>query len=217
MDMDGINNLVERERDLYGLAYKKGLSVAFICRTLAFDNWERVYKVLRQQRLVPLLPTRQRYTIPAILDGTFRKVKHSFPKWCASYGFDLQKAANAVNAGPYDAKDQYSQKVLAALKDDFHNLYLGLYESKNIFDMKFTDYDESTRSNYSCHINSIGPGHYEASIPEWPEMCAEGTCWDSALANLKTVFNTKRRIFKLEAMVKYGKEWKNHVKIGNVD
>lgn len=35
MDMDGINNLIERERDLYGLAYKKGLSVAFICRTLA--------------------------------------------------------------------------------------------------------------------------------------------------------------------------------------
>ncbi len=218
MDFTELENLNERERDLYLICYGKGLSVAFICRSLAFDNWERVYRVLRFNKVVPLLPTRQNYTIPPVLDGTFRKIKHSFPKWCACHKFDLAKAEYAVNTGPYDAKDPYSQKVLAALKDDFHNLFLRMYETSNIFDMKYNDYDDSMRSRYDCNIRWIeSEAVYVAEIPDWPGMRAVGTCWDSALSHLKMIFNVKRRIFKLEAMAKHGKNWKNRVKIGNSD
>jgi len=212
MAIEEIEKLIETEKNLYVLAYQRGLSVAYICRALAFDNLERVYSVLRDRKQVPLLPTRQKYSIPPVLKGTFLKARHSFPKWCASHNLDLGKAEHAIKLGPYEGRDVYSIKVLNALKDDFHNLYEELYGSGNIFNFKYTDYDESGRSRFDCEIRWIdAEGQYLASIPELPDMLAYGDSWDSALTGLKLVFNVKRRIYKLEAMVEHGKKWKSAV------
>jgi hypothetical protein len=197
-----IEKLIEIEKKLYCEAYENGLSVANICRRLGFKDWDRVYRVIRRNKLVPSLPTRQRFSIPDVLAGTFKAVKHSFPMWCAGHGLDLKIAEYALNSNPYEATDPGSKKVFAALKEDFHNLYEKMYGSDNMFNMTFSDFDESTRSRFCCHINWIeSEDVYLAVIPELTDVKATGSCWDSALANLKMLFNIKRRIIKLESMV----------------
>lgn len=210
MDYTKFDKLVQREKEMYLVAFKKGLSLAFICRALAFDNWDRVYIELRVNKLVPLLPTRQSFSIPPYLNGTFKKCKHSFPKWCATHYFDLRKAEYALNSNPYDATDPYSQRVFAAVKDEFHNVFVELYGSGNVFDKKFEEYDESRRTRLDCHIDWLEEeGVYRATIPGLKGIEADGDSWDSALGHLKMVYNVSRRIYKLSLMIEHGRDWQD--------
>lgn len=196
-----INKLERKEKDLYVTAYREGYSVLVIGRLLGFDNMGRVYTVLRDKGVVAKLAKSQRFTLPVELEATFYKIKLSFAQWCNSWNFEAKTAEKAIKLGHWDAKSPEHREVLDGLKYDFHNLYMQLYEIGNEFDRKYPA-DRGPGPKHTLHIEwHDDEGGYIASILELPEIVGYGATWEFALAELKYLYNVKRRIQKLENLI----------------
>lgn len=198
---DQINQLEQLEKDLYVQAFNSGCSIVMIGRTLGFDNMGRVYRVLREYGAVSKLAKNQRYELPVVLEATFCKIKMSFAQWCNSHGVNAKVAEIAIKLGHWETKDPEHRHVLGALKSDFHNLYLDLYGIGNELDRRYPA-DRPASPRHSLLIEwSYEDDGYLASIPQLPEIIGYGATWDSALAELKYLYNVKRRITKLEELI----------------
>jgi hypothetical protein len=206
-----IRALESQERHLIVSAYKEDYSIAEISRCLGFSNFERVYAVIRSERLVGLLSNRYSIEIHPKLAASFKLARHSFPKWANSHGFEIYSAATALKSLPND-DDVFTYKVHAALKRDFCNLYSELFHGTSAVIRYANKYDETKRSKYGLIMewDQIS-SEYRAFIPEHQEIEARGDSWDSALLGLKQIFNIKRRILKLEMLISYGLDWKEVV------
>ena len=201
---DRINKLVKKEKELYVSAYREGYSVLVIGRLLAFNNMNRVYRVLREFDAVGKIPKNQRYCLPIELEATFYKIKLSFAQWCNSWDLDPKVAEKAINLGHWETKDPEHREVLDALKSDFHNLYMKLYNIGNELDRIYPA-DRGPGPKHTLHIEwSEEEGGYVASIPEVPDMMGYGSTWDVALSELKYLYNVKRRVLKLKDLIKNG-------------
>lgn len=206
-----IRELESRERCLIVSAYKEGYTVADISRCLGFSNFERVYAVIRSERLIGLLSNRYSIVIHPKLAASLKLARHSFPKWCNSHGFEIYTAAIALKSLP-NAADPFSCKVHAALKNDFCFLYEEIFHGASAVIRYANAYDETKRSKYGFIMEwNEDSSDYNAFIPEYPEISARGDSWDSALLSLKQVFNLNRRITKLQMMMNYGTNWKEVV------
>lgn len=136
--MEAESEQLERyELDLYVKAFREGHSVVAIGRCMGLSNMMRVYRVLRSAGEVPKLPKRQRFRLPPVLAATFVLMRFSFAQWCNSWDFELIIAETAINLGPWETKDPKHVEVLNALKYDFNNLYMDLYDVGNLLDRKY--------------------------------------------------------------------------------
>ena len=196
-----IKKMERKEKDLYVTAYREGYSVLVIGRLLGFDNMGRIYTVLRDKGVVAKLAKSQRFSLPVELESTFCKIKLSFAQWCNSWDFDPKTAEKAIKLGHWEATNPEHREVLDGLKYDFHNLYLQLYEIGNELDRKYPS-DRGCGPKYTLHVEwDDEESGYVARIVELPDIFAYGATWDAALAELKYLYNVKRRIKKLENLI----------------
>lgn len=202
MDMK-FEGLVEIEHGLYVKAFHAGYSVLAISKSLGFNNAGQVYCVLRDKGIVKKLSKNQRFKLPARLEATFAKMRFSYAQWCNSWDLDPKVAEKAIELGYWETKAPEHLEVFEALRYDFHNLFLDLYEIGNEFDRKYPA-DRGDGPKLSLHVNwSDEAGGYIATIPQMPEIKGFGTTWDPAIAELKLYYNAYRRIKKLENLVTY--------------
>jgi hypothetical protein len=196
-----LTELEHYERELYVKAYLVGYSVLSIGRLLAFDNMGRVYRPLREAGVVSKLPRRQRFSLQPILEATFAKMKFSFAQWANSWGLDPKVAEKAINLGPWETKDPSHLEALAALKHDFNNMYLNLYDIGSVLDRKYSA-DRLPGPKYSVLLKwASDEDCYTATILEMPSIKGKGLTWDDSLRELKRLYNVKRRINKLEKLI----------------
>jgi hypothetical protein len=200
------DQLERYERDLYVKAFREGHSVLAIGRSMGFSNMKRIYSVLRAAGEVAKLPKRQRFSLPPALTATFVLMRFSFAQWCNSWEFELVTAETAINLGPWETKDPAHLEVLNALKHDFHNLYMDLYDIGNLLDRKYRPDRKPGPKNGLIMEWSDEEDCYHATIPELPEIVGKGTDWDGALKDLKRAYNVRRRIYLLEKLIKDGEQ-----------
>lgn len=194
------------EHELYVKCFNAGYSVLAISKCLAFNNAGQVYCVLRDRGVVKKLPNNRRFNVTARLAITFSQMRFSFAQWCNSWDLDPKVAEKAIELGPWETKAPGHIEVFDALKYDFHNLYLDLYEIGNEFDRKYPA-DRGDGPKHTLLVEwSDADGGYVASIPQVPGIRGVGATWDPAIAELKFYFNAHRRIKKLENLVRYAEE-----------
>lgn len=196
-----LTELEHFQMELYVKAYKAGHSVYTIGRRLGFSNFNQIYRVLRDAGAVPHISKGQRFSIPVQLRSTFTKSQFSFAQWCNSWRFSVKMAEEAIAIGHWDVEEPEHKKVLAALKHDFCNLYMDLYDIGNIFDRKFPA--DRVYPKLSLMVTwDKELGGYIATIPEMPEIKGVGNTWETAQIDMKRYYNAHRRIRKLQELIK---------------
>lgn len=196
-----ISTMQEEVRDKICESFRMGCSVAQISRALMCHTFQFAYRIVQIDRQIGNAPTR--YTprfVPEKLLGTFRAVKHSFPKWAISHHFDIAQADKAL-AGPPAKGDNFSIMVHQALKNDFRFLYDELYRGAppkgqiRRFDHTYTQRKSLQvlwREDLDC---------YRAHVPEMPEVWAVGETPDMAFRAIKFTFNLRRQVLRLNRLI----------------
>ena len=180
-------------------AYSKGYSVVEITRALKKTSIDFVYDLLRDTGKIPLMERseyRRQYDIGPRLETACRRKGFSFGRWCLGWQFDPFVAVAELKSAP---DNENESAVHTALKRDFPEIYLSLYEGTKIKSEKKRKYRsklDSFRVEWSSDRKS-----FVATVPECPDIEASGKNWDDAYFALKSAYRLHEYILRLNRLV----------------
>lgn len=180
-------------------AYSKGYSVIEITRALRKSTVDSVYKLLRNTGRILIMERseyRRQYDIGQSLTVAFRRKGFSFGRWCLDWRFAPYDAVAELKSSP-DGENESS--VHAALKRDFPEIYLSMYEGTKIKKEKkekIRSKPDSLRIDWSSERKT-----FVATIPEFPGIEADGKNWDDAFYAIKSVHRMQEYILRLDRLV----------------
>lgn len=180
-------------------AYSKGHSVIEITRALKKTTVDLVYDLLRDTGKIPVMERseyRRQYDIDPRLTTACRRKGFSFGRWCLGWRFDPFVAVAALKSAP---DDKNVSVVHEALKRDFPEIYLRMYEGakiKNEKKRKYRSKPDSLKVEWSSDRKT-----FVATVPECPDIEARGKNWDDAYFALKSAYRLHEYILRLDRLV----------------
>jgi len=180
-------------------AYSKGHSVIEITRALKKTSIDLVYDLLRDTGKIPVMERseyRHQYDIDPRLATACRRKGFSFGRWCLGWRFDPFVAVAALKSAP---DDENVSVVHEALKRDFPEIYLSMYEGakiKNEKKRKYRSKPDSLKVEWSSDRKT-----FVATVPECPDIEARGKNWDDAYFALKSAYRLHEYILRLDRLV----------------
>ena len=180
-------------------AYSKGYSVLEITRALQKSTVDSVYKLLRNTGHILTMERseyRRQYDIGQRLTIAFRRKGFSFGRWCLDWRFDPYAAVAELKSSP-DGENESS--VHAALKRDFPEIYLSMYERTKVKKEKkekIRSKPDSLRIDWSSEQKT-----FIATVPECHGIEASGKNWDDAFYAIKSVHRMHEYILRLNRLV----------------
>lgn len=180
-------------------AYSKGYSVLEITRALRKSTVDSVYKLLRNTGHILTMERseyRRQYDIDHRLTVAFRRKGFSFGRWCLDWRFEPYDAVAELKSSPDGDNDS---SVHAALKRDFPEIYLSMYERSKIKKEKkekLRSKPDSLRIDWSSEQKT-----FVATVAECPGIEANGKNWDEAFYAIKSVYRMYEYIQRLDRLV----------------
>lgn len=180
-------------------AYSKGYSVVEITRALKKTSIDLVYDLLRDMGKIPAMARseyRRQYDVDQRLITACKRKGFSFGRWCLGWGFDPFVAGAELRSAP---DDESESAVHTALKRDFPEIYLSMYEGVKIKKEK----KRIQRSKHDSMKVEWNPEQkmFVATVPECPGIEARGKSWEDACFALKSVYRLHEYILRLERFV----------------
>jgi len=182
-------------------AYQRGYSVIEITRALRKTSIDFVYDLLRDTGKILVMERSQyrcQYDIDPRLAAACRRKGFSFGRWCLGWKFDPFVALAELKSAPDDTNES---AVHVALKRDFPEIYLSLYEGAKIKKEKKGRYrakPDSLIVEWSSERKT-----FVATVPERPDIEARGKNWDDAYFALKSVYRQYEYLMRLDGLVKF--------------
>ena len=180
-------------------AYSKGYSVVEITRALKKTSIDLVYDLLRDTGKIPVMERseyRRKYDIDPRLETACRRKGFSFGRWCLGWKFDPFVAIVELKSAP-DNENESATHV--ALKRDFPEIYLSMYEGARIKYEKRRKY-RSKPDSFMVEWSSDRKT-FVATVPECPDIEARGKNWDDAYFALKSAYRLHEFILRLDRLV----------------
>lgn len=180
-------------------AYSKGYSVLEITRALRKSTVDSVYKLLRNTGRILTMERseyRRQYDIDQRLTVAFRRKGFSFGRWCLDWRLDPNDAVAELKS---ELAGENESSVHAALRRDFPEIYLSMYERAKIKKEKkerFRSKPDSLRIDWSSEQKT-----FVATVPECPGIEANGKNWDDAFYAIKSVHRMHEYIQRLDRLV----------------
>ena len=180
-------------------AYSNGYSVVEITRALKKTSIDLVYDLLRDTGKIPVMERseyRRQYDIDTRLKTSCRRKGFSFGRWCLGWRFDPFVAVAALKSAP---DDENESAVHAALKRDFPEIYLCMYEGAKIRTKKKGKYrskPDSLMIEWSSEQKT-----FVATVPECPGIEACGKNWDDAFYSIKSVHQMHEYVQRLDRLL----------------
>lgn len=181
-------------------AYQRGYSVIEITRALRKTSIDFVYDLLRDTGKILVMERsqyRRQYDIDPRLAAACRRKGFSFGRWCLGWKLDPFVAIAELKSAPDDTNESSTH---VALKRDFPEIYLSLYEGAKIKKEKKGRHrakPDSLIVEWSSERKT-----FVATVPERPDIEARGKNWDDAYFALKTVYKQHEYIMRLDGLVK---------------
>ncbi len=166
-------------------AYSRGFSVVEITRALRKTTVDSVYKLLRDTGRIPAMKRseyRRQYDIDQKLTTACRRKGLSFGRWCLGWRLDPYVTVAELKSAPDKVNESAAHM---ALKRDFPDIYLRLYDGSKIKMEKMRKYQSQPASliiKWSSERKA-----YLATVPECPGIEASGSNWDDAFYAIKSV------------------------------
>jgi hypothetical protein len=179
-------------------AYSKGHSVIEITRALKKTSVILVYDLLRDTGKIPVMERneyRRQYDIDPRLTSACRRKGFSFGRWCLGWRFDPFGAVAALKSAP---DDENESAVHVALKRDFPEIYLSMYEGAKIRTekkIKYRSKPDSLMVEWSSDQKL-----FVATVPECPGIKARGKNWDDAYLAIKSVHQMHKYVQRLDRL-----------------
>ena len=180
-------------------AYSKGYSVVEITRALKKTSIDLVYDLLRDTGKVPVMERseyRRQYDIDPRLTTACRRKGFSFGRWCLGWRFDPFVAVAALKSAP---DDENESAVHAALKRDFPEIYLSMYEGAKITKEKKVKH-RSKPDSLIIEWSTKGKT-FVAAVPERPGIEARGKNWDDVYFAIKSVHQMHEYVQRLDRLL----------------
>ncbi|BDV42643.1 hypothetical protein GURASL_15660 [Geotalea uraniireducens] len=166
-------------------AYSRGFSVVEITRALRKTTVDSVYKLLRDTGRIPAMKRseyRRQYDIDQKLTTACRRKGLSFGRWCLGWRLDPYVTVAELKSAPDKVNESAAHM---ALKRDFPDIYLRLYDGSKIKSEKERKYRSKPASlmiEWSSERKS-----FLATVPECPGIEASGKNWDDVFYAIKSV------------------------------
>lgn len=179
-------------------AYSRGFSVVEITRALKKTSIDLVYDLLRDTGKIPAMERseyRRQYDIDPRLTNACRRKGFSFGRWCLGWRLDPHVAVADLKSAP----DDNESATHAALKRDFPEIYLSMYEGAKIIKEKPRKYrskPDSLMIEWSSDRKL-----FVASVPECPGIEAHGKKWDDAYYAIKFVHQLHEYVLRLDRLL----------------
>jgi hypothetical protein len=180
-------------------AYSRGFSVVEISRSLKKSTVDSVYNLLRDTGHIPAMERseyRRQYDIDQRLATAFRRKGFSFGRWCLSWRLDPYVAVAELKSAP-DVENEGTTHV--ALKRDFPEIYLRIYEGITIKSMKREKYrakHDSLMLAWSSERKT-----FIATVPECPGIEARGRNWDDVFYAIKSMHRMLEYVKRLDLLL----------------
>ncbi|MEI6703642.1 MAG: hypothetical protein WCL71_08930 [Deltaproteobacteria bacterium] len=180
-------------------AYSKGHSVIEITRALKKTTVDLVYDLLRDTGHIPVMERseyRRQYDIDQRLTTACRRKGFSFGRWCLGWCLDPYVAVAELKSAPDDENESAAH---AALRRDFPEIYLSMYEGAKIKKEKKGKHrskPDSLMVEWSSKQKT-----FVATVPECPGIEASGKNWDDAYFALKSAYRLHEYILRLDHLV----------------
>ena len=181
-------------------AYQRGYSVIEITRALRKTSIDFVYDLLRDTGNILVMERsqyRRQYDIDPRLAAACRRKGFSFGRWCLGWKFDPFEALAELKSAPDDTNES---AIHVALKRDFPEIYLSMYEGAKIKKEKKGRY-RAKPDSLMVEWNSERKT-FVATVPERPDIEASGKNWDDAYFALKSVYKQYEYLMRLDGLVK---------------
>lgn len=180
-------------------AYLRGFSVVEITRELRKSTVDSVYNLLRDTGHIPPMERseyRRQYDIDQRLATACRRKGFSFGRWCLGWRFDPYVAVAELKFAP---DDENESAVHVALKRDFPEIYLSMYEGAKIKKEKKGKY----RSKPDTLIVEWSSERktFVATVPECPSIEARGKNWDDVYYAIKSVYRMHEYVLRLDRLL----------------
>ena len=166
-------------------AFSRGFSVVEITRALRKTTVTSVYNLLRDTGSIKVMRRseyRRQYDIDPRLATACRQKGLSFGRWCLSWRLDPHMAVAELKSAP-DGEEESAAH--AALKRDFPDIYLRLYNGAKIKSEKKGKY-RSKPASLMIEWSSERKA-FLATVPQCPGIEASGKNWDDVFYAIKSV------------------------------
>lgn len=180
-------------------AYSRGFSVVEITRALKKTSIDLVHDLLRDTGHIPVMKRseyRRQYDIGQSLASACRRKGFSFGRWCLGWRFDPYAAVAALKSAP---DDENESAVHAAVRRDFPEIYLSMYEGAKIKKDKKGKHrskPDSLLVEWSSERKT-----FLASVPEYPGIEAHGKNWNDAFCAIKSAHRLHEYVLRLDRLV----------------
>lgn len=180
-------------------AYSQGYSVVEITRALRKNSVDSVYNLLRDTGHIQAMERseyRRQYDIDQRLATACRKKGFSFGRWCLAWRFDPADTAAQLKSAPESESENFAH---SALRRDFPEVFVSMYEGKKIkrdSRRRLRTHPDSLRIDWHCERKT-----FIATVPEGPDIEANGKDWDDALYAFKSVYRMHEYILRLDRLV----------------
>lgn len=179
-------------------AYSRGFSVVEITRALKKTSIDLVYDLLRDTGKIPAMERseyRRQYDIDPRLTNACRRKGFSFGRWCLGWRIDPHVAVADLKSAP----DENESAAHAALKRDFPEIYLSMYEGTKIIKEKSRKYRSKPDSlviEWSSERKT-----FVGTVPECPGIEAHGKKWDDVYYAIKSVHRMHEYVLRLDRLL----------------
>ncbi len=180
-------------------AYSGGFSVVEITRALRKASVDSVYNLLRDTGHIPAMERseyRRLYDIDQRLATACRRKGFSFGRWCLGWRIDPCVAVAELKSAP----DETENAAHVALKRDFPEIYLSMYEGakiKKVNNERRRSKPASLRVDWSSERKA-----FIATVPECPGVEARGKNWDDVFYAIKCVHRMHEYVLRLDHLLK---------------
>ncbi|WP_319586539.1 hypothetical protein [uncultured Desulfobulbus sp.] len=195
MITDGFLQVKDLERIHHakiGTAFTSGMSVIEIANALKQIRIEFVHGILRDARLIPLMPRSEYshfYNIDSRLQKALKKRGYSFGRWCLGWGFD---PSNTVAKLSKRLGEDVSP-IHEAVRRDCPEVYFEMFGEAPQLKEPWLEKKEFPRLSLKIVWDAACKG-YVASVPETPGIMAVGYNWADALDKMQSVQRLQRNI-----------------------
>lgn len=180
-------------------AYLRGYSVVEITRALKKTSIDLVYDLLRDTGHIPVMERseyRRQYDIDQRLATACSRKGFSFGRWCLGWRLDPYVAVAELKSAPDDENESSAH---AALKRDFPEIYLSMYEGAKIKREKKRKH--RSKPNSLIVEWSLERKTFVATVPECPGIEARGKNWDDVFYAIKSVHRMHEYVLRLDRLL----------------